>query len=85
MSGSGRLVMCDGSTLVVDGMIYTQDGMAVGPKASVDQVGAMYHNNRGTPNPGFTTRDATVVLRFDPLALAAFGKGAALLSWEQLP
>jgi hypothetical protein len=85
VSGSGRLVMCDGSTLVVDGMIYTQDGMAVGPKASVDQVGAMYHNNRGTPSPGFTTRDATVVLRFDPLALAVFGKGAALLSWQQLP
>ena len=85
LTGSGRFVMCEGSTLVADGLIYTADGMTITPRASVDQVGAMYHNNRGTPNPGFTTRDATVVLRFDPLALAAFGKGAALLSWEQLP
>ena len=81
---SGALVMCAGSTLVVDGLIYTQDGMAVEPGASLDQVGAMYHGNRGTANPGFTIRDATLVLRFDPLALSAFGKGATLLSWQQL-
>ncbi len=81
---SGGFVMCEGSTLAVDGLVYTQDGMAVEPGAFVDQVGAMYHNNRGTGNPSFTTRDATVVLRFDPLALSAFGKGAAILSWQQL-
>ena len=84
VTGSGRLVMCEGSTLVVDGLIYTQDGMVVQPKASVDQIGAMYHNNRNTPNSSFTTKDATVVLRFDPLALNTFGKGIAVLSWQQL-
>jgi hypothetical protein len=84
LTGSGRLVMCEGSTLIVDGLVYTQDGMAIEPKASVDQIGAMYHNNRGTPNSSFWTKDATVVLRFDPLALAVFGKGIAMLSWEQL-
>jgi len=81
---SGAFVMCAGSTLVVDGLIYTQDGMAVLPGASLDQVGAMYHSTRGTGNPGFTIRDATLILRFDPLALSAFGKGAAMLSWQQL-
>jgi hypothetical protein len=85
VTGSGRVVMCEGSRLVVDGLVYTQDGMALEPRASVDQVGAMYHNNRGTPNPSFTTQDATVVVRFDPLALTVFGKGIAMLSWQQLP
>lgn len=84
VNGSGRLVMCEGSTLVVDGLVYTQDGMVIRPGAFVDQVGAMYHNSRGTGNPSFTMRDATVVLRFDPPALAAFGKGATILSWQQL-
>jgi hypothetical protein len=84
VNGSGRLVMCEGSGLVVDGLVYTQDGMVVQPRSFVDQVGAMYHNNRNTPNPGFTTRDATVVLRFDPLALNVFGNGIAITSWQQL-
>ncbi len=84
VNGSGRFVVCGGSTLIVDGLVYTQDGMAVGPRAFVDQVGAMYHNNRGTPNPSFTNTDATVVLRFDPLALSIFRKGLAILSWRQL-
>jgi hypothetical protein len=84
VTGSGRLVMCGGSRLVVDGLVYTQDGMAIEPQALVDQVGAMYHNNRGTPNPSFTTQDATVVLRFDPLALSVFGEGMAMLSWQEL-
>ena len=84
LNWSGRFVMCEGSTLAVDGLVYTQDGMAVEPGAVVDQVGAMYHNSRGTGTPSFTIRDATVVLRFSPLALSAFGKGAALLSWQQL-
>ena len=82
---SGRLVLCEGSSLTVDGLVYTQDGMAVEPGARVDQVGAMYHNNRGTPNPSFMTQDATVVLRFDPLALSALGTGIAMLSWQQVP
>jgi len=50
----------------------------------VDQVGAMYHDNRGTANPSFSAQDATLVLRFDPLALSAFGTGLAILSWQQL-
>lgn len=81
---SGRLVLCDGSTLAVDGLIYTQDGMAVHSQASVDQVGAMYHDSRGTGAPSFSAQDATVVLRFDPLALSPFGTGIAILSWQQL-
>jgi hypothetical protein len=84
VNGSGRLVMCPGSRLVVDGLVYTQDGMTIAPQASVDQVGAMYHNTRGTSSPSFSTQDARVVLRFDPLALSAFGKGAAILSWQQV-
>ncbi len=84
VNGSGRLVMCEESTLTVDGLIYTRDGMAIEPKGYVDQVGAMYHNNRETPNPSFTLKNATMVLRFDPLALSAFGKGIAVLSWQQL-
>jgi hypothetical protein len=85
VNGSGRLVMCAGSTLVVDGLVYTQDGMAIQPQAFVDQVGAMYHNNRGTSNPSFMIQDATLVLRFDPLALSTFGTGITTLSWQQLP
>jgi len=84
LGGFGRLVMCRDGTLVVDGLIYTQDGMAMAPKAFVDQVGAMYHGNRGTPHPSFVNDNATLVLRFDPLALSAFGKGLAILSWRQL-
>jgi DedD protein len=84
-NGSGRLVLCEGSMLTVDGLVYTHDGMAVHPQAYVDQVGAMYHDNRGTANPSFSAQDATVVLRFDPLALSAFGQGVAILSWQQLP
>ncbi len=84
VNGSGRLVVCEEGALAVDGLIYTQDGMAVEPGASVDQVGAMYHNNRGTSNASFTSKDAMVVLRFDPLALTAFGQGIAILSWQQL-
>ena len=84
VTGSGRLVMCEGSTLIVDGLVYTQDGMVIQPQASVDQIGAMYNNNRNTSNPSFTTRDATVVLRFDPLALSTFERGMAVLSWQEL-
>jgi len=84
VNGSGRLVMCEQSTLTVDGLIYTRDGMAIEPKAYVDQVGAMYHDNRGKLNSSVTLKDATLVLRFDPLALSAFGKGIAILSWQQL-
>jgi cell division septation protein DedD len=81
---SGRFVLCEGSVVAVDGLVYTQDGMAVHARANVDQVGAMYHNNRGTANPSFSAKDATVVLRFDPLALSVFGRGVAILSWQQL-
>lgn len=58
--------------------------MLMEPRASVDQVGAMYHNHRGTPNPSFINNNATVVLRFDPLALSVFGSGIAIQSWQQL-
>jgi hypothetical protein len=71
--------------LIVDGLVYTQDGMAVEPRAYVDQVGAMYHNNAGTANPSFSNQNATVVLQFDPLALGVFGTGISILSWQQLP
>jgi hypothetical protein len=83
-NGSGRILLCEGSTLTVDGLVYTQDGMTVHSRAFVDQVGAMYHNNRGTANPSFSIQNSTVVLRFDPLALSAFGTGMAILSWQQL-
>lgn len=84
--GSGRLVLCGGPSqrLTADGLLYTADGMTIGPGAGVDQIGAMYHNNRGTPEPSFTIEDATLVLRFDPLALSAFGRGLTILSWQQL-
>ncbi|TMI78708.1 MAG: hypothetical protein E6H03_11630 [Bacillati bacterium ANGP1] len=85
VNGSGRLILCPGTTLTVDGLVYSQDGMAVEPGALVDQIGAMYHDNRGTANPSFANRNATVVLRFDPLALSVFGKGMVILSWQQLP
>ncbi len=84
VTGSGRLVVCEESRLTVDGLIYTQDGMAIGPRASVDQVGAMYHGSRGTSNASFTSNNATIVLRFDPLALSAFGRGIAIVSWQQV-
>ena len=84
VNGSGRLLLCRGTILVVDGLTYTQDGMAIEPRASVDQIGAMYHNNRGTPNSSFANQDGTLVLRFDPLALSAFGTGISILSWQQL-
>ena len=82
--GSGRLVMCERSKLIVDGLVYTQDGMVIESQASVDQVGAMYHNSLGSPNPSFVNEDGTVVLRFDPLALSAFGRGISIVSWQQL-
>jgi len=69
---------------VVDGLVYTRDGMALGPRASVDQIGAMYHDNTGTANPSFTMADARVVIRFDPFALTAFGKGISIVSWQQV-
>jgi len=86
VNGSGRLVLCGGSKrrLTVDGLIYTADGMDIEPGAFVDQIGAMYHNNRGTSNSSFTTQDAALVLRFDPLALSVFGNGISILSWQQL-
>ena len=85
VNGSGRLVLCEGSALVVDGLVYTQDGMVIEPRALVDQVGAMYHNHRATLNASFRARDATVVVRFDPIALSTFGTGLATLSWQRLP
>lgn len=85
INGSGRLVLCGGTTHVtLDGLLYTADGMAMLHGASVDQIGAMYHNNRGTPHPSFDNDNATLVLRFDPLALSVFGTGVAILSWQQL-
>jgi hypothetical protein len=86
VNGSGRLVLCGGprQALIGDGLIYTADGMAIERGASLEQIGAMYHANRGTPNPGMIIENATVVVRFDPLALTAFRKGLSILSWQQL-
>lgn len=85
-NGSGRLILCGGShqRLTVDGLIYTVDGMAIRPQATVDQIGAMYHRNAGTTNPSFSNQNSSVVLRFDPLALSAFGRGITLVSWQQI-
>lgn len=58
--------------------------MAVVPGAGVDHVGAVYHSTRGTGNPSFTTDNATVVIRFDPLALTVFKQGLTILSWQQV-
>ncbi|MGQ0550235.1 MAG: hypothetical protein ACT4PY_11280, partial [Armatimonadota bacterium] len=63
---------------------YTADGMALGAQATVDQIGAMYHSNRGTANSSFRNQNATVVVRFDPLALSAFRTGISLVSWQQI-
>jgi SPOR domain len=84
VNGTGRLVMCEESTLIVDGLIYTQDGMAIERGATLDQIGAMYHDNHGTPNPSFSVKDGAVTLRFDPLALSVFGHGITIVSWQQL-
>lgn len=56
VTGSGHLVMCEGSGLVVDGLVHTRDGMAVGPHASVGQVGAMYHGTANMAKPSFVMR-----------------------------
>lgn len=85
-NGSGRLILCGGSNqrLTVDGLLYTEDGIAIGAQATVDQIGAMYHNNRRTSNPSLSNNNATVVLRFDPLSLRGVGSGIAILSWQQV-
>lgn len=85
-NGSGRLILCGGSSqrLTVDGMVYTVDGMSISPQATVDSIGAMYHSNRFPRNPSFSNQNATVVIRFDPLALRAVGRGISIVSWQQL-
>lgn len=85
-NGSGRLIMCGGNSqlLILDGLLYTADGMFIGSQGPLDQVGAMYHENRGTSNPSYTNQNSTVVVRFDPLALSIFNSGIALVSWQQL-
>lgn len=85
-NGSGRIILCGGNNqrLTVDGLVYTADGMSVGSQATVDVIGAMYHANRGTGNPSYTNQNATVVVRFDPLALSTFGQGITRTSWQQL-
>ena len=86
VNGSGRLVSCGGPLqhLTVDGLVYTADGMVIGPGAAVDHVGAMYHNHRGTANPSFTNDNGSLIIRFDPLALTVFKQGLTILSWQQL-
>ena len=69
---------------MVDGRVYTRDGMTIGPHASVDQVGAMYHGTTNTASPSFVMQDTQVVIRLDPLVLNVFGVGIALASWQQL-
>lgn len=85
-NGSGRFILCGGSSqrLIVDGMVYTVDGMSIGPQATVDNIGAMYHNNRFARNPSFSNQNATVVIRFDPLAFRIVGLGISVVSWQQL-
>ncbi len=86
-NGSGRLIMCGGNSefLTVDGMLYTADGMFVGSQATVDVIGAMYHQYRASGNASYTNNNATVVVRLNPLALRAVGSGISeFLSWQQL-
>jgi len=86
VNGSGRFILCGGSSqrLTVDGLLYSVDGMVIGPQAMVDQIGAMHHSNRGTANRSFTNQNGTLVIRFDPMALSAVGRGLTVVSWQQL-
>lgn len=85
-NGSGRLIMCGGSNqlLIADGLLYAADGQFIGSGATLDLIGGMYLNNRGTSNPSYTNQNATVVVRFDPLSLSVFKTGIAIVSWQQL-
>jgi len=87
----GRLTMQGGAQqkLVADGLIYTTDGMEIGPQALVDHIGAMYHNTTNNSRPSFLNNNGTVVLRFDylattPLSTGAGAIGVKILSWQQL-
>ena len=86
-NGSGRLIMCGGSGqgLTADGLLFTADGVFIGSQASIDLVGGMYNDNRGTSNPSYSNENSTVVVRFDPLAFGVFpGGGLYIISWQQL-
>lgn len=86
----GRLIMEGGSQqkFVADGLVYTADGMEIGPQALVDLIGAMYHNSPDNVRPSFENQNAAVVIRYDPLAGtrlgSASGIGVTILSWQQL-
>lgn len=89
-SSTGRFVMRGGSQskFTADGLVYTSDGMEVGPQAMVDLIGVMYHNTANRTRPSFLNNNGTTVIRYDPLAasLLVFGTGigVTILSWQQL-
>ena len=89
-SSTGRFVMRGGSQskFTADGLVYTSDGMEVGPQALVDLIGAMYHNTARHTRPSFLNNNGTTVIRYDPLAasrlVSASGIGVTILSWQQL-
>lgn len=86
----GRLIMQGGSQqkLVVDGLLYTSDGIDIGPQAMVDLIGAMYHNTTNNTRPSFESTNATTVIRYDSLAGSRLASAPAIavtiLSWQQL-
>lgn len=89
-ASTGRFIMqADGSRLEADGLVYTSDGMEVNPNAFVDLVGAMYHGSADGSIPSFRNKNATVVIRFSPLATTPLRAnsgaiGVKILSWQQM-
>ncbi|MDQ7848999.1 MAG: hypothetical protein QN152_05560 [Armatimonadota bacterium] len=89
-SSTGRFVMLGGSQskFTADGLVYTSDGMEVGPQAMVDLIGVMYHNTANHTRPSFLNNNGTTVIRYDPLAASRLSSGAGIgvtvLSWQQL-
>lgn len=88
---TGRFIMQGGpqQRFTADGLVYTSDGMVVDPQAMVDLVGAMYHGSANNSVPSYLSKNATTVIRFDPLAttplLANSGAiGVTILSWQQM-
>ncbi len=89
-NSTGRFTMNGGSQskFTADGLVYTSDGMEVGPQSLVDLIGAMYHNTANNLRASFINNNGTTVIRYDPLAGTRLGSaseiGVKILSWQQL-
>lgn len=81
--GSGRSIR-NAEEAALGQVAYLNRTITTRVRACDVPVGAMPRNNSGTAKPSFTNTDATVVLRFDPLALSILRKGLVILSWRQL-